>query len=165
MTWLRRGLAVLTPIMVLAGGLGSYFVLANTAPQVSPSDPVEQIWPVSAETVTIQDFRPQLSLYGEVIAERPAELRSSVAGDVVGLGEGFANGAHVQAGDLLVEIDRFDYEQDLAEQQAALDEARARLDELTARVAMEADTLVRNREVLEIWQRELNRRDKKGAYD
>ncbi|MCB9960038.1 MAG: efflux RND transporter periplasmic adaptor subunit [Rhodospirillaceae bacterium] len=163
MIWLRRALAVLVPVAVLMVGAGSFVLLAHTRPEFAPSAPAERIWPVSAHTVTVGDFRPRLSVYGAVVAERPAELRASVGGDIVDLGDGFADGAFVAAGDLLVAIDPFDYEQAVVEQQASLDEARAGLDQLTATLAMNDDTLARNRELLEIAERDLARQETLAA--
>ena len=163
MRWFRRGLAVLLPVVVVMAGLGSYVLLAQTRPEFAFSEPAERIWPVSAHTVSVGDYRPSLSVYGEVEAERPAELRASVGGDITELGEGFADGAFVAAGDLLVAIDPFDYEQTLAEQQASLDEARAGLDQLTTTQAMDADTLARNQELLEIAERDLARQETLAA--
>jgi multidrug efflux pump subunit AcrA (membrane-fusion protein) len=76
----------------------------------------------SARVVVLQPGRiaPTLTAYGEIASRRTLELRAAAAGQIVELAEGFADGARVRAGDVLVRIDP-------ADAQSALDLARAGL--------------------------------------
>ena len=74
----------------------------------------------SAVPVAIADVRPDLRLLGEVVAGRSVELRPLVSGRVIEVGENYVEGGTVREGELLVAIDRFEYESDVAEREAQL---------------------------------------------
>ncbi|MCF6357187.1 MAG: hypothetical protein L3J54_05210, partial [Draconibacterium sp.] len=121
----RRGglpmLAIVCIILVV-------FVIISTRPEVKPVTRSEKVGTVEALTARHQDVQPALNLYGIIAAGRESELRAMVAGNVIAVGEKFKNGAHVSAGDLLVEIDPFEYEISLAEKKASLAEANSKLE-------------------------------------
>ena len=141
---------VLIPVAIIAAAIFLFILLNALSPTVEPAEPRERIWPVSVAEVAFQDIRPQQTLFGEVIAGRETELRALVAGTLIETGENFRDGGVVKEGELLVQIDPFDY-------QAALDDARARLREAKARLQSEQDGLKIDRQQLDIAQRDLAR--------
>ena len=162
--WLRvAGVKVGLPIAVIAAGVFGYVFLAETRPILQPTEPNERTWPVEISTVELTDYRPHLRLYGEIVAEGIAELRAAVAGEVVALGPNFVSGGWVEAGETILQIDPFDYEQTVAERSASLDEAQAGIAELQARIALEEQSLERELELLEIAERDLARRESLAA--
>ncbi len=78
----------------------------------------ERVFAVNVVTATLGAENPELIGFGHVESRRTLELRAAVSGRVVALAEGFQVGGRVQAGDLLVEIDK-------ADSQAAFDRAEA----------------------------------------
>jgi RND family efflux transporter MFP subunit len=98
-----------------------------------------------------------LRLYGQTVAGRKVELRSLVAGEIVAVSDNLREGAPVQAGEVLLEIDQFDYQGALEEARANLAEAEAKLGESAARIASERDALARASEQLELARRDLER--------
>ncbi len=148
---------LILPLLILAVGVGGFMFLVQTKPQLAPNEPQEQIWVVGAETVRAADVQPQLRLFGEVVAGRQVELRALVAGEVVEVAPQFREGGYVEQGELLVLIDPFDYQATMDEQTAQLQEARARLDEIEARRASDAEALARDKEMLQVRERDLAR--------
>lgn len=123
----RRGGVAL---MLIAGTIALLALLVATRPEVEPVPQAERVWPVDVVTVTRQDLRPDLELFGEAVAGRRSELRALVAGPIVKMGANFHEGGTVQPGELLLQVDPFDYEATLAERRAQLKEAEVRLEQL-----------------------------------
>jgi RND family efflux transporter MFP subunit len=147
-------------MLALALGLGGFVYLAETRPTPAPSAPEARRWPVETLSVSPVDHRPMLTAYGEIVAGREADLRAPVTGEVVAVGPGYRDGSRVDAGAMLLQLDPFDYESALAEQRAERAEAEARLRELQARRRLEAEALERDRELLVLVERELERRQR-----
>jgi multidrug efflux pump subunit AcrA (membrane-fusion protein) len=88
----------------------------------------ERVFSVLVVTLAPQSLTPVLSAFGEVRARRSLELRSPAAGRVLRLAEGFEDGAMVQAGQMLLQIDPADAQAafDLAQTEMARVEAESR---------------------------------------
>lgn len=145
------------PVLILAVAIMVAAWLVKSKPQLQPAAPQERVWTVAVAEVERQDIRPEIRLFGEVVAGRAVELRALVAGEVVEVGETMVEGGLVHKGDLLIAIDEFDYRAGLDEDRAQLREARARLDEFKARLAMQQRALTQDREMVELSRRELQR--------
>ena len=116
------------PLLIIAGTVVIVGIMVVTRPQLAPVDLPERVWPVEVVKVGLHDEQPMLELFGDVVAGRRSELRALVPGTIVAVGSGFREGAFVAAGELLVQIDPFDYRNDVAEQTALLAEAKANLE-------------------------------------
>jgi len=103
------------------------FVIMATRPKLAPVAQPERVWPVDVIEVWSQDEQPMLDLFGQVAAGTRTELRALVPGRVVEVGPALSEGARVSKGDFLLQIDPFDYQNDVAEQKALLAEAETRL--------------------------------------
>ena len=115
------------PFLILGVTVVVVFILIATRPQLAPVEQPERVWAVNAVTAHYDLVQPQLNLFGEVVAGRRSELRPLVSGLIIEIGANFRDGGIVKQGELLVQIDPFDYETALAEQRSILKEARARL--------------------------------------
>ena len=153
-----RFLKIALPLLTLVCAVLAVGYLRATKPQIERTGFEERARAVAAATVRIADVQPSISAYGEVVAERDVELRALVAGPVVAVGENFVNGGTVRAGDLLVEIDPFEYRAAVTEAEASLAEARAQRAETEAELGAEKAGLVEERTQLELAERELERR-------
>lgn len=148
---------VFAPILVLVLSFVSYAELKATKPEI-PQRPVrERIWPVNSQTASISDYQPRIRLYGQAIAGRRVDLRALASGEIVEIGAGLKEGGTVSKDDLLLRIDRFQFEGALVEAEAALAEARARYREIEAMILSEQDAMRRAREQLVISKRDLER--------
>jgi multidrug efflux system membrane fusion protein len=118
---------LLLPLLILVVTVALVAALMATRPRLAVVEQPEQVWPVEVLTATHATHQPELRLFGEIVAGRRSELRALVAGPVVALGKGFHEGGAVRAGDLLLQVDPFEYETALADQLALETEARASL--------------------------------------
>jgi RND family efflux transporter MFP subunit len=121
------GAIVRRPLLVIAIAVAIIAALMLTKPSLVIVDLPERVWPIEVVEVVSGDQQPTLELFGEVAAGRRSELRALVPGTIVAVGPGFREGALVSEGDLLVQIDPFEYRNDLEEQSALLIEAKANL--------------------------------------
>ena len=153
-----RVLKIALPLLTLVCAVLAVGYLRATKPQIERTGFEERARPIAAATVRIADVQPSISAYGEVVAQRDVELRALVAGPVVAVGENFVNGGTVRAGDLLVEIDPFEYRAAVTEAEASLAEARAQRAETEAELGAEAAGLVEERTQLALADRQLERR-------
>ena len=150
-------LQVLLAFAVLFGAVKGMNALVASKPEV-PKRPIqEKSYAVETVTVTRADHAPAINVFGETMAGREVELRALVAGEVIEVHPNLKAGGTVNAGEVLVAIDRFDYEGAVTEAEANLAEARAALVESEGRVELEKGNVVRAREQLEFAQRDLQR--------
>ena len=120
------------PLFVLAVAFFGFSLLVSTKPQTKPAENRERVWSVAAADVAYGTVTPQISAFGELRARRQVNLRALVSGEVVAAAANFEDGARVEKGDLLVTIDPFNYESQLADVQAQLKGAKASLTERRA---------------------------------
>ena len=113
-------------VLIVLTGLVVFGLMA-TRPKLIPVALPERVWPVDVIEIWQQDEQPSLNLFGQVSAGRRTELRALVPGRVVEVSPAFSEGSRVSQGDFLVQIDPFEYENNVAEQKALLAEAEARL--------------------------------------
>lgn len=133
----RRMRKTLLPLAIIAMGLAFAGYLRATRPPVERNPVLERVWIVSAMPVVLRNVQPKLRLYGEIVAGRKVDLRPLVAGRIVAVGPKFAAGGIVRTGDLLVQIDPFEYKSAVDERTAQLDEAKARLEEYLSELTAE----------------------------
>ena len=154
-----RTLKIVLPLLTLVCAVLAVGYLQATRPEIERTGPSERARPIAASTVRIADIQPSIDAFGEVVAQRDVELRALVAGPVVAVGENFVNGGTVRTGELLVEIDPFEYRAAVTEAEAALAEARAQLAETRAELGAEEAGLAEDRTQLGLAERELARRE------
>ncbi len=140
----RGGRVVLQTILMLAVLGASYGVmnrLIDTQPERAARNFRPTAYTVESVIVDARSNRPQLRLFGEVQAARSVELRPLVNGEIVAVNPSLNAGSTVAQGDVLIEIDPFNYRGALAEARANLAQARATLVETEARITAERDQL------------------------
>jgi len=121
---------LLLPLSIVGVTVVVIFILMVTRPELEPVQAPERVWNVNVVEARQGTIQPTLNLFGEVVAGRRSELQPSVSGVMVAIGENFHDGGIVHTGELLVQIDPFDYETDLAEQRSMLKESEVRLEML-----------------------------------
>ena len=153
-------LKIVAPIALLAAaGAGSYMLYASR-PEVAAKPARELARTVAAVTVEHRDVRPSMRIYGAIVAGREAELRPLVAGRIIEIGEAFADGGILRAGDLIIAIDPFDAQADVSEFRARVAESRARLQEIAADLAAAGQLLEHDRKQSELARRDVERRER-----
>ncbi|MBL6761606.1 MAG: efflux RND transporter periplasmic adaptor subunit [PS1 clade bacterium] len=123
---------LVVPLLVLMGGFFGFSMLVATKPQTKPAENIERVWSVEAQTVAYETYQPRIFTFGELRARREVNLRALVSGEVIATSADFEDGARVAKGDVLLEIDPFTYENQLADALAQLKGAKAVLKERQA---------------------------------
>jgi len=118
------------PVLLVAGTALIVALLIATRPRLEPVQKPERVWPVDVVKARYQTVQPELNLFGEIVAGRRSELLALVGGRIVEVGPNLREGGIVKQGELLVQIDPFQYETDLANQRSQLKEAEVRLEML-----------------------------------
>jgi len=154
-----RSRKVVIPLVLIAVAVIGAMRLVATKSDVPAAAPEEKVWVVETSAVAFTDEQPDLVLFGEVVAAREVALRARVGGPVQSVADNFVDGGTVEAGDVLVSIDPFDFEQDVVERRAGLDEAKARRAEMTSAIAVERAMLVEDERQLAITGRDVARRE------
>lgn len=118
------------PIVIIGVTFATIFLLIATRPDLEPVETPERVWNVDAVEARKLTLQPDLALFGELVAGRRSELRPGVSGTIVKIGDNFHEGGSARKGELLLQIDPFDYEKNLAEQRSMLKESEVRLEML-----------------------------------
>ena len=145
------------PAAVIIVSFGVARAIIATKPQLAADLPAEKVYIVATHPVRHVDLRPELKPFGEVVTGREVELRALVGGEVVRVGDNFIDGGAVRKGDLLLEIDSFEYQAAIDDGSAQLAEAAARVSEYKAHKRSLEAALVREKEQLELLKRQLIR--------
>ena len=132
---------LILPLMVIAAAGFAAWQMVATKPEVNKRPSREKAYAVQASPALLQDFRPDIRLYGTVYASRKVDLRALVSGEVIWVNPALAEGQVVSEGDALVRIDPFDYQGGVTEAEANLAEAKAKLAETVATLASDEATL------------------------
>ncbi len=123
---LRSAVAKLPlPVLVLAVGFGVYFLLVSSKPKIEPVENLERVWAVRVLTAKYATVVPLTQTFGELRARRRVDLRALVAGEIIATSENFEDGARVAKGDVLAQIDPFQYQSAVEDAKAQLQGAKA----------------------------------------
>lgn len=143
-------LKTIAPLLVLA-----LFVLpamrmlkTRPTPHVRPSPLTHSS--VEAQRVTKQDFEVRIPSQGSIQPRIESRLTSQVAGQITRIADSLRNGAFIAEGEVLVEIDRRDFEHALARTQASLVQAEQTI--IERRISMrraETDIIVSESDVVQ----------------
>jgi RND family efflux transporter MFP subunit len=150
-------LKLLITVVVVISAVGGFLYLKSTKPKVVQKNVAEKVWPVKAVDVRFATHRPVLQLYGEILAGRKVQLRSLVAGKIIKTSDNLRNGAAINAGEVLLRIDPFNYEGAVIEARARLKEAESKLDEIYATIALENAVLKQAQTQLDLAELDLER--------
>jgi len=153
-------LKFIVPVAILAAGAGGLAYFISTKPVENPKEVKERSWNISVVEAHPGVTKSQINVYGRLVAARAVDLRSLVGGEVIAVSNRFKNGALLSGGDLILEVDPFNYQVTVSEKQAAVLEARARLAELKASEKADRVLLERDREILELEKRNVFRSEK-----
>ena len=123
------------PVLVVTFAVFIVWYLKATKPVIEPAPAIEKVWTIASVTAKAETIRPQIRLFGEIVSGRTVDLRSEVAGKVVIASLNLVEGGVVKVGEVLVEIDKFDYAAALKQSKAERSEAGGRLRELRSELS------------------------------
>ncbi len=143
---LVRMLKALLPLIIVAAAGFAAITMIMNRPPVEILTPVVEPPGVRVHEVSLENVSLTVASQGTVQPRTESQLVPEIAGRVTWVAPSFAEGGFFEAGDVLVRIDPFDYEQMLVSARSQLAQARLRLaqEEAEAEVAQrEWDTLGR----------------------
>ncbi len=149
---LRRALL---PVLILAVAVVGFMVLRATGPEAPPPEASERIWPVQGVTAEPGTHRPGVILNGRSRSARDAQLRAAVEGEIEAVPA--RAGQRVAAGDTLVQIDPREARLLLDQREAERRELEGAVESEELRARFDREALQRERELLAIAQRGLER--------
>ena len=148
---------VLLPLILIAASLAGASYLRATKPEVAAAPETEPVWNVRAVMIEHRDHQPTLDLYGELVAGREVTIRPKVAGEVVLASPKFREGGRFAKGEVMLQIDPFDYQIAIDDLLAQIREAKAKRDELLANQSMEQMMLVLDKDQQSLIERNVER--------
>ncbi|WP_298495379.1 HlyD family efflux transporter periplasmic adaptor subunit [uncultured Maritimibacter sp.] len=163
MRFLRRSLTGLFLAALTVAGLAMAAWIVKGAvdarmAQTGGSMPArERVYTAAVVPVVPETVEPVLEAFGEVVSRRTLEVRASASGRVVELGENFADGGRVAAGQMLLRIDPTDLEDAVALGRADVADAEAEVADAEAALLLERDDLASARRQVELRQTALER--------
>lgn len=142
----KRLFSIAVPLAILALGAMVAIFLISTRPELAAKPVVERIWTVASVPATSGTVQPERRFYGRIVAGREIDIRPEVSGSILEIGPNFIEGGVVRKGELLVRLDPFNSEAKLREIEADLNGNRAMLE--------------RDRERIDLLQRDVKRRSR-----
>lgn len=151
----------IVPLLILAAAVAGFMILRATGPSAPPPETSERVWQVRGMLVEPGTHHPSLELFGRTASPQNATLRAAIEGEIEAVPA--RDGQVVEAGALLVRIDPAETRLNLAQREAELREAESLIESERLRAQADRRSLTRERELLQIAQRGLDRaRDLRG---
>ncbi|MEZ5880420.1 MAG: efflux RND transporter periplasmic adaptor subunit [Nitratireductor sp.] len=148
-------LALMAVVLALAFAATRYLV--NTKPEVPKRPIFPAVYTVETTPAQQGSHQPSIRVYGEIVAARSVDLRSLVSGQVTAVNAKLKSGGVVDKGEVLLEIDRFNFEGALREARANAAETEAKIAEANARIELEKSKLTSLRDQLQLARNDLAR--------
>ena len=143
---LIRLLKILAPLVVIGVAVLVAMTMVRNRPEVETQTPTISPPGVRAHLVTLETVRISVASQGTVRPRTETQLVPEIAGRVISVAASFAEGGFFEEGDVLLRLDRFDYEQAVVVARSQFAQARLQLaqEEAEAEVAQrEWETLGR----------------------
>jgi HlyD family secretion protein len=142
----RSILKFILPILIISISLGLFQALKASKPERDKPELKEKVWQVDIVLANKQNISPELTLYGRV--ESPKLLHAAApAGGVVSQVL-VQNGSRVKQGDVLVQMDRRDFESVIVQARSDLISIKNKINELKIRHRSNQAALKTERELL-----------------
>lgn len=117
------------------GALTYYGFLNDNQPRVARKASKEQAATVDTLLVKFEDVTPLIENFGQIVSAKQLPLSATVSGRVSFISENFKNGAIVKQGELLLEIDDFNYRGNLMTAKANLQDIDFKATDIDNQVA------------------------------
>jgi HlyD family secretion protein len=151
----RSILKFVLPILVIAIALGLFQALKASKSDRDKPELKEKVWQVDVVLANKQNISPELTLYGRV--ESPELLHAAApAGGVISQVL-VQNGTRVQQGDILLQMDRRDFESVMVQARSDLTSIKNQISELEIRHRSNQAALKTERELLALADKDVQR--------
>ncbi|MEC7203705.1 MAG: HlyD family efflux transporter periplasmic adaptor subunit, partial [Pseudomonadota bacterium] len=157
---LRKILKFGLPLIIIGIAISIAGYLKASKPVVEPKTLTERVWTVAVIPAKTENVRPRIKLFGEIVSGRTVDLRPQVAGKILRASPNLVEGGVVRAGEVIVDIDPFDYQAALRQRKAELLEAQGRLKELKAELSGAVTLLDKDKSQVALRRKDAERRAK-----
>ena len=161
MKFLSRAISGLFLLLVCFSfiSIGAWrFFEASGSVSERPRPPArENAHPVKTARFETSSFAPSIEVYGEIRVWRSLAIRAPASGEITYLFENFKEGASVEAGELLAEVDPVDAESRLAQAQLTLSQSRLDAKESRATITLIEEDIRASEDQFELKKQELER--------
>ncbi|TYB84235.1 MAG: hypothetical protein FXF54_12305, partial [Kosmotoga sp.] len=125
--WWQRLLSFILIVLIIgAGGYGvKYFLSSRPMPKMSKPEKI--IPSVTVKNIKPSEHQVSISAYGNVKIKNAVEIKSQVSGIVTYVSDNLDLGEFVEEGNILVKIEKTDYEIALEKSLSALKQAQSNL--------------------------------------
>ena len=149
---------LILPILVLLVAGGIYQVLLASKTERQQPELVEKVWRIDVLEVQRESLAPSITLYGRI--ESPELLKAAAPGNSVVEKVYVRNGARVGSDQILIELDRRDFQASLLQAKADLADVENQIAELEIRYVSNQSALETEKELLALAAAEVERLDK-----
>ncbi|SVD86362.1 uncharacterized protein METZ01_LOCUS439216, partial [marine metagenome] len=124
----KKYIKILGPVLILMGSMAVFALLFSIKPEAQFQKP--EIVPQLVETFIAlpQDIEAKIRSQGTIKPEKEIMLTSEVSGKIIWISENLSDGANFDEGDVLLKLDKRDYELALISTESTLFQARAALE-------------------------------------
>ena len=126
--WVKIAVQVLLLVAIILGGLYAAKYFNDTKPVVRRSKPEKTLPLVDVVSVGSRSISAVVHAMGTVIPSRQLSLYPQLSGTVDWISPAFHRGGRVLKGEILVEIDKEDYELEVKRQESLIRQLRADID-------------------------------------
>jgi len=148
------------PLLILCAALCVAKRLKDTAPTVSKKSGDRRVILVTTRKAVVAEYPLILDAMGTVLPARRVELRPQVGGHVAWVHDHLIPGGHFYQGEILLKLDKTDFEQALSQRDSEVQMAQAALEEAGHRL-----TLARSKLKLEMGNQAVALREMKLLED
>ncbi len=156
-TFIRAIFQLILMVAILYGGFLGMEKLIEAKVQPPKRPPFKTVYTVDTIPIKVGDFQPKMVVYGEVQAAKSVELRSLVEGKITQVNPKLQVGGKVDEGEILFQVDKFDYETAVGGAKSNATETKARIAENEAMIAIEEARITSLKEQLVLAQSDLDR--------
>ncbi len=148
-------LALVLPLLIIAAAVSAFAYMKATQPERPQPQPQEKVWLVETTVAEPRSLAPTLTLYGEVESHSLLRAAAPGAGQVAVVN--VKAGDRVTRGQVLLEMDRRDFEAAYLAAQADVADIEAQLSEHELKNAANRKSLAEEQKLLTLARQELQR--------
>lgn len=152
---IRKLLKALLPVIVIGVSASIAWYLVNSKEQKQQPGLKEKIWQVDVIPAIRQSLSPSIILYGRV--ESPEQLQAAAPGAGIVEQVNVRSGDSVTKGDILLKLDRRDFESQHIQAESELGDLQSQMSELKIRHSANLASLKTERELLQLAEQDVTR--------
>lgn len=151
----RQLMKALLPFVVIGVSMGIAYYMIDTRAEKKQPELREKVWQVDVIKATRQSLSPSITLYGRV--ESPEQLQAAAPGAGIVDQINVRQGDRAVKGDILVSLDKRDFETQRVQAESELSDLKSQVSELKIRHSANLALLETERELLKLAEADVAR--------